>query len=88
MWIWRKICKFEEWKKSKQKKSLIKLGQCQFLKKKQKSWKHGDDSAMINYYNQFAKKKKAKRVIILSDWILNFAATKYRWFMILKDYYN
>jgi len=63
-------------KKVKRKKSLIKLGQCQFLKKKKKSWKHDDDSAN---YNQLAKKeKKAKRVIILSDSILNFAATKYR----------
>ena len=63
-------------KKVKRKKSLIKLGQCQFFEKEKKSWKHDDDSAN---YNQLAKKeKKAKRVIILSDSILNFAATKYR----------
>lgn len=42
-------------KKVKRKKSLIKLGQCQFLKKKKKSWKHDDDSAN---YNQLAKKEK------------------------------
>ena len=53
------------------------------FEKEKKSWKNDDDSAN---YNQLAKKeKKAKRVIILSDSILNFAATKYRWFMILKD---
>ena len=38
---------------------------------------------MIDYYNLFAKKEEKSQE---SDSILNFATTKYRWFMIPKDY--